>query len=137
MSESLLRHPAEPVEDTEESSAYGGFAEIARRWNALHPERPIPVSRQLVHKLWKNRGTNHFPEARLVEIDGKTQSAFDLDEAERWYADRELKRGGVPPIDTIPLFQLDHRGHPVDSEQSSYRGHPETRERYRGSILDY
>lgn len=137
MPEVFLGHSAEPAEDTAESRAYGGFADIAKRWNALHPQRPHPVSRQLVHKLWKNRETNEFPEARLVETEGRLRSVFDLEQTDQWYQDREMKRGGGPPIDTIPLFQVDHRGHPVDTEQSAYRGHPETHERYRGSILDY
>lgn len=133
--EKVLGHPAEPVED---GSTYGGFAEIARRLNALHPERPRPISRQLVHRWFECQGYNHFPAPQVVKTNGKQKSAFDLDAVERWYVGRERERveAGSPPIETIPLFQVDRRGHPIDSEQSSYRGHPSVRESYRDSVLD-
>ena len=136
MSEVFLGRPAEPVETIPESSPYGGFAKIAQRLNALHPERSLPISRQLVHKWWQHRETNEFPEARVVEIDGKPTSAFDLAAVERWHEWWLRKRRVNPPIHTIPLFDVDHRGHPVDTEQSAYRGHPVAESRYRESILD-
>lgn len=136
MAEAVLGRPAEPVEDTSESSNYGGFADIAKRLNALHPERPIPISRQLVHRWWQCRGTNKFPEAKIVKINGRPRSVFDLAEVEQWHTNWLGERGINPPIETIPLFDIDRHGHPVDREQSSYRGHPEVRGTYRSSILD-
>lgn len=136
MSEVFLGRPAEPVENIAESSTYGGFAEIARRLNALHPERSLPISRQLVHKWWQHRETNEFPDARVVNVDGRTVSLFDLAAVERWHGGWLRKRQGDAPIRTIPLFEVDRRGHPIDAEQSAYRGHPGGESRYRESILD-
>lgn len=135
--EKVLGHPAEPVVE-DGSSTHGGFAEIARRLNALHPERSRPISRQLVHRWFECQGYNLFPAPQPVEINGKPRSLFDLASVERWYVKRERERveAGKPPIETIPLFQVDRRGHPIDSEQGSYRGHPAMRENYRSSILD-
>lgn len=146
----VLGHPAEPVED---DSTHGGFAEIARRLNAFHPERSRPISRQLVHRWFECKGSNRFPEPQLVEINGKPRSAYDLDEVQRWYVDRERERVKArqlilararkraesmsQAIETIPLFRVDHRGHPIDTEQSAHRGHPVMREGYQGSILDF
>lgn len=57
---------------------------------------------------------------------------FDLREVERWHR----RHFGNPPIETIPLFEMDSRGHPRDVEQDRHRGHPEVRENYRSSVLD-
>lgn len=135
MSDSLVERPAEPVDTGIE---YGGFAEIARRINAIHPNRRNPVSRQLVAKWYACRETNGFPERVPVSVrEGRTKVLFDLAAVERWHTAWRLSRPLMnPPIETIPLFQLDVRGHPVDGEQGSYRGHPEVRSNYRHSVLD-
>lgn len=128
--------PAEPV--VSGSSTHGGFADIARRLNALHPEREKPISRQLVERWYKCRDTNRMPERCPVQVDGKEKVLFNLQAVEQWHTRWLRERGAEPPIETIPMFQVDHRGHPIDSEQSSYRGHPSARESssYRESILD-
>ncbi len=121
-----VSNPAEPVVD--ENGSYGGFAEVARRLTELHPERSRPFSRQLVNRWYTHREYNAMPEKVPVRRDGKVVELFDLREVEEWHktyrqhrrttspADRPL--GGVmetipdfpPPIDTIPLFQVDSRG---------------------------
>lgn len=146
----FVAHPAAPADN---GSTYGGFAEIARRLSALHPERTA-LSRQLVAKWYACRGFNAFPERQPVEVDGKIKVLFDLDAVVRWHyrwsalrADSHPAETGVtarrtanPPIETIPLFPVDHRGHPVDAEQGAYRGHPgmqeDVRSNYRSSVLD-
>lgn len=139
MTETVVGLPAEPADTV---VTYGGFADIARRLNALHPERPRPFSRQLVEKWFKHRGTNNFPDRQVVEDGGRLKPLFDLGAVEQWHvAWMQERRPENPPIETIPLFQLDRRGHPIDAEQGSYRGHPADREsgggsRYRESILD-
>jgi hypothetical protein len=134
MTEVVLEHPAELAED----STYGGFADIARRLNALHPERQKPISRQLVQRWFTCREVNNFPEATLVKVKGKWGSLFDVEEAVRWYIDRERSRvdAGKAPIETIPLFDVDRRGHPIDAEQYSARRHPSDEGGYQSSILD-
>jgi hypothetical protein len=135
MTETVVSHPAAP---TDGGSTYGGFAEIARRLNALHPERPVPFSRQLVARWYACRGYNGFPEREPVQVrEGKEKPLFDLQAVERWHTSWTMtRRHENPPIETIPLFSVDRRGHPVDAEQGSYRSHPEVRENYRGSVLD-
>lgn len=144
MSEVVVEHPAAPAES---GNTYGGFAEIARRLNALHPERHLPISRQLVERWYKCRETNQFPERVTVVVKGKEKLLFLLDEVVRWHSwwleQRSLDNAvaprryvGRPPIETIPLFEVDHRGHPRDNETAGYRGHPEVRENYRSSVLD-
>jgi hypothetical protein len=93
-------------------TTYGGFADIARLLNARHPERPTPFSRQLAAKWHKHRDTNGFPERCPVELGpGKVKYLFDLDAVERWHTGRKVIRRPVnPPIETIPLFQVDSRG---------------------------
>lgn len=130
MSDFVALHPAVPAED---GSTYGGFAEIARRLNALHPERPIPFSRQLVARWYACREANGFPEPVTREEKGRrSMPLFDLQAVERWHR----PRAGNPPIETIPLFEMDMIQHPGDSEQVGYRGHPDVRESYRSSVLD-
>lgn len=137
MTESLVQRPAEPVED---GVTYGGFAEIARRLNARFPERTTPISRQLVAKWYECREFNGFPERRDVEVgEGRVKALFDLAAVDRWHTAWRLTRvrpAPRPPLETLPLFQLDVRGHPIDDEQSAHRGHPEMREDYRSSVLD-
>lgn len=82
-----------------------------------------------------------MPDRAPVETSpGKYQLLFDLQAVERWHTERFGGRAVKPPIETIPLFSVDHRGsirHPADGEQSSYRGRPTSRESgYRESILD-
>lgn len=129
VSDSVVVHPAAPAES---GSPYGGLAEIARRLNALHPERPIPISRQLVSRWYAYREANGFPDIVSYEKRGaRSFPLFDLEAVERWH------RGHFgTPIETIPLFDLDSRGHPRDVEQIGHRGHPEVRESYRSSVLD-
>jgi hypothetical protein len=151
MTEIVVAHPAAPADN---GSTYGGFAEIARRLNALHPERTVLISRQLVAKWYECRGFNAFPERQPVEIEGKVKVLFDLDAVVRWHdrwmalrvenhsaeAGVAARRTANPPIETIPLFTVDHRGHPVDAEQGAYRGDPgmqeNVRSNYRSSVLD-
>lgn len=129
MTETTLGHLAEPAEI---DSTYGGFAEIARRLNALHPERPVPFSRQLVARWYDCRGANKFPERQPGE-----KVLFDLVEVERWHAEWMRERHpGKPPIETIPLFHVNHRGHPVDIERDTVRERPVVQESYRSSVLD-
>lgn len=107
MTEALLEHPAELAE----GSTYGGFADIARRLNALHPERPKPFSRQLVQRWFVCRASNGMPDRRPVEVEGKVRPLFDLQAVERWHKARGLtRRPSVKPIETIPLFHVDARG---------------------------
>lgn len=82
-----------------------------------------------------------MPDRAPVETSpGKYQLLFDLHAVERWHTSRFGTRAANPPVETIPLFSVDHRGsvrHPADSEQSSYRERPAAREGgYRESILD-
>lgn len=134
MAEIFVARPAAPAG---EGKTHGGFADIARLLNARHPERQIPISRQLVAKWYTHRETNGFPERRpAVGEDGKP--VFDLRAVEQWHVRWTRERnGGTPPPETIPLFHVDVHGHPVDAEQNAYRGHPGVRESsYRSSILD-
>lgn len=133
MAETYVSRPADPAEHV---STYGGFAEIARRINALHPERPVPISRQLVAKWYECREVNGMPDRHPVQVGGKIKTLFHLDSVVRWHTNKSAGRPVNPPIETIPLFNVDHRGHPIDSESASYRSHPEVRETYRSSILD-
>jgi hypothetical protein len=136
MSGSLVERPAEPV-DTDVD--YGGFAEIARRINALHPDRRNPISRQLVAKWYSCREHNGFPERVLVTMsDGRVKELFDLAAVDRWHTIWRLTRTPVrPPIETIPLFQMEPaRRHPADAEQGAVRTRPEARGDYRSSVLD-
>lgn len=115
MSGTVLKHPAEPAE---EGSTYGGFADIARRLNALHPERPKPFSRQLVERWWKCRKSNGFPDRTPREVKGgKVKPLFDLHAVEQWHSTRKRTyvrtREANPPIETIPLFRIDNRGSAV------------------------
>lgn len=111
MTETLLEHPAELAEGI---STYGGFAEIARRLNALHPERPKPISRQLVQRWYVCRGTNQFPDRQPVTLEsGKIKQLFDLQAVERWHGGRKRTQDAKPPIETIPLFLVDSRGHMI------------------------
>lgn len=109
MTEAVLDLPAEPAEG---NSIYGGFADIARRLNALHPERNKPISRQLVERWYKCRKTNNFPERQLVTVKGKDRHLFDLRLVELWHSTEHKGRRRMenPPIETIPLFRVDHRG---------------------------
>lgn len=132
MTEFLVR-PAEPV--VQVGRTHGGFADIARLLNAHHPDRMPPISRQLVERWYKCRSTNRMPDRHPVQVNGKEVVLFDLSAVVLWHKEWLRGRGVVPPIDTIPLFQLDHRGHPVDTE--NVRSHPDVREGdYRSSILD-
>lgn len=135
MTETIASRPAEPAE---KDQTHGGFAEIARRLNALHPERQIPISRQLVERWYKCRESNGFPEREPVEVsEGRFKPLFNLQAVNLWHTRWTRKRTGNPPIETIPLFNVDTHGHPVDAEQMTHRGHPEVRENYRStSILD-
>lgn len=110
MTEAVLEHPAELAEQVD--SIYGGFADIARRLNALHPERDKPFSRQLVERWYKCRKANGFPERQPVEVKGKVRPLFDLRLVELWHSTeyRGRTRAARPPIETIPLFDVDHRG---------------------------
>lgn len=108
MTETLLSRPAEP---TEEGNTYGGFADIARRLNALHPERGKPISRQLVQRWYVCRRSNGMPDRQPIEAGGKVKLLFDLQAVELWHAARTLTRRPMnPPIETIPLFSVDGRG---------------------------
>jgi hypothetical protein len=111
MTELLMNRPAEPAEQGD--SIYGGFADIARRLNALHPERKKPISRQLVERWYKCRESNGFPEREPVEVKGgKVKPLFDLQDVERWHTTqhRPRPRRTMVPIETIPLFSVDRRG---------------------------
>ncbi len=120
MTDSKHGHPAELAE--EGNTIYGGFADIARRLNQLHPERGKPISRQLVQRWYKCRASNGMPARKDVEVKaGKTKPLFDVQAVERWHTgqlrDRENRirqRGGNPPIDTIPLFMIDDQGSPIE-----------------------
>lgn len=83
----------------DEGSARGGFAKVAEHLNARHPTRVRPISRQLVHKWWRNRHWNRFPEA--IEAagsgnGGRGRPVFDLNATVNWYADYLRTRGGAP-----------------------------------------
>lgn len=105
----LAEHPAEPAEKG--ITTYGGFAEIARRLNALHPEREKPISRQLVQRWYLCRGSNGMPDRKSVEVEGKEKVLFNIYDVERWHTRRELlRREKGQPIETIPLFMVDDRG---------------------------
>ncbi len=111
MTAAILEHPAEPVDV---GSTYGGFAAIAQRLNELYPERHKPFSRQLAAKWFRCRGTNGFPDRVHVEINGKKKELFYLPDVERWHRDEHKERPAPrPPIETIPLFQIDFRGMPT------------------------
>lgn len=135
MSEFVVEHPAVPAES---GSTHGGFAEIARQINARHPERSLPISRQLVERWYKCRGWNDFPERRGVEVGGKLKPLFDLEEVLQWHARwMRDRQPDDPTMGTIPMFDMTPQGHPIDRESGSYRGHPESRESgYRSSVLD-
>lgn len=108
MTQVVLEHPAEQAE---EGITYGGFADIARRLNALHPERSRPISRQLVQRWFVCREANGMPDRQPIEVEGgKTKPLFDLQAVERWHSTRRRTRESVPPIETIPLFRVDGRG---------------------------
>lgn len=137
MTELTTTHPAAPAV---KGSTHGGFADIARRLSALHPERH-PFSRQLVARWYECREANGMPERLPIGTGpGKQELLFDLLAVERWHTSRFGTRAVSPPIETIPLFNVDHRGsvrHPADQEQSSYRERPSAREgSYRSSVLD-
>jgi hypothetical protein len=111
MTEVLLERPAEPAE---EGITYGGFADIARRLNALHPERSKPISRQLVQRWFVCRESNGMPDREPIEVEGgKVKPLFNLQAVERWHTSRKRTRDPNPPIETIPLFRVDARGRMV------------------------
>jgi len=108
MTETLLGHPADLAE---QGSTYGGFADIARRLNALHPERTKPISRQLVHRWFQCRESNGFPDKHCTEVDGgRNRVLFNLQDVERWHTTQHRPRPAAIPIETIPLFNVDVRG---------------------------
>lgn len=110
MTEAVCEHPADPAEKV---STYGGFAAIARRLNALHPERPKPFSRQLVQRWWVCRETNGMPDRQPVDVQGRTKPLFDLEAVERWHSTQHRSRKSSRTIETIPLFSVDSRGRMV------------------------
>jgi hypothetical protein len=102
-----------------------------------------------VERWYKCRGVNGFPERQPVRVgENKVKPLFDLAAVDRWHMSRTRTRPQqarpqqANSMETIPLFHVDLRGHPVDAEQSSYRGHPEVRGHeevrgsYRSSVLD-
>ncbi len=108
MTETLLGHPADSAEGM---ITYGGFAEIARRLNALHPERQPPFSRQLVSRWYKCRETNGFPEREPREVEGgRILPLFNLQAVDRWHRTEYKPRQRSKPIETIPLFNVDRQG---------------------------
>lgn len=111
----LTHNPAEPVVD---DGSYGGFTAIARELSNMHPERTRPFSRQLVHRWYLNREYNDFPEAQpVLAKSGKIKLWFRLDAVYEWHQSyrryRHPRQSGRPPIETIPLFEMDSRGNLV------------------------
>lgn len=90
------QHPAEPVVG-DNGKSEGGFAEIARQLNDLYPNRPRPISRQLVHKWWMFRHYNAFPEAVKTKgsTNGQGRPVFDVENVIDWYASY-LRHRGAP-----------------------------------------
>jgi hypothetical protein len=88
------QHPTEPVVD-DNGESQGGFAWIAGQLNALHPNRPRPISRQLVHKWWVHRAYNRFPEAIGKVGSGKGRPIFSRGAVIKWY-DRYRDTRGTP-----------------------------------------
>jgi hypothetical protein len=84
--------PAEPVVG-DDGSARGGFAKAAEILNGLFPNRPRPISRQLVHKWWLYRHFNGFPAAIDISGSGKGRPVFDLDAVAAWYVSYRRHRG--------------------------------------------
>jgi hypothetical protein len=105
-------NPAEPVVD---DGSYGGFTAIAQRLSEMHPERARPFSRQLVHRWYLKRDYNDFPEALPVRArSGKIKLWFRLEAVDEWHHSyRQHRRLERPPIETIPLFELDRGGNLV------------------------
>jgi hypothetical protein len=77
------RNPAEPADDRRLETLAG----IARILNERFP--PVggrqPVSRQLLHKAWKNRHSRSRPSQFPADVRGEGGSLFWLDEVVRWY----------------------------------------------------
>jgi hypothetical protein len=92
--------PAEPVVGDQGSAALGGFAKIADHLNALYPNRPRPISRQLAHKWWMYRHSNGFPEAvnsNGSANGGRGRPLFDIAAVEKWHANYiETRRRQTP-----------------------------------------
>lgn len=117
MEHDTLTNPAEPAVD---DGSYAGYAQIARTLSAMEPGRSRTYSRQLVQRWYTHRDYNGFPESEQVQTkSGKVKSLFKLDEVLRWHRSYRAHRRGhhtiepLPPIDTIPLFQISDAGMPV------------------------
>jgi hypothetical protein len=81
------KRPADPAVDSNEDSLIT-LAALARELNELFPPLPgrQPVSRQLLHKAWKNR-RSRFPEAadRTGSSNGTGHALFKRSEVVEWY----------------------------------------------------
>lgn len=86
------QHPAEPVVD-DNGESQGGFAWIAGQLNDLYPNRPRPISRQLVHKWWVHREWNRFPEAVGMVGSGRGRPVFSRRAVIKWYVHYRHTRG--------------------------------------------
>lgn len=89
--------PAQPGGDDKETSS-AGFAAVARRLNELFPERPRPISRQLVHKWFLHRHYNGFP-AAFPAGSGMGRPVFDMEAVVDWYISHRRHHGGEPLIE--------------------------------------
>lgn len=112
MAEQIRVNPAEVVDNAD--GLYAGYAAIARHLSALNPERPRPVSRQLVHRWYQRSGYNNLPAPCRVRVrSGKVKLMFDVTAVEQWYRLYRMTRKTSDEIETIPLFQMDDEGKPV------------------------
>lgn len=98
-------------ESTEDPIIYEGYAALARRLNKLHPNRRLPISRQLVHRWFLRRETNGFPPPHPIAAkSGRMKNHFDAEAVERWHITHLLHHRQTMEIETIPLFQVDSTG---------------------------
>jgi hypothetical protein len=111
MTAEVIENPAQPVTD---DGTYGGYSQIARRLSTLNPERANPYSRQLVHRWYRCRDYNGFPESQLVKTrSGKVKAMFRMADVEAWhrsYRNTHRERIEGDPLGTIPLFQVTDQG---------------------------
>jgi hypothetical protein len=92
--------PAEPGED--DKGKPHGFAGLARELNKIDPNRPNPISRQLVHKWWLFRHYNQFPGPVTTSGSGSGRPLFELEDVDKWYRRYQSTHGGRKLIERKP-----------------------------------
>ncbi len=107
-----IKHLTEPTTDAQ-GKRFATLSWIAREINRKFPPkgRWRPVSRQFLHKSWKNRERTRFPSSANSTGGGGGRPVFDVDAVIGWYVDRRHYRiGTVTPPSDINEHQDDGGG---------------------------